>query len=76
MVGVCIITLVRNIGNTAEPILVNLCKTVTEAFCRCSIETKADAGIFLPGIRSFTQPVHDFAGKFHTFRIGMADTGH
>ena len=76
MIGIGIITLIGNIFNSSEAFLIDTCKAVAQAFCRCTIQTKAKSGLCLPFIAGTAQTVHNAQGKILAYRISVAYTLH
>ena len=76
MIRICIISLIGNILDRTETLLVNLGKPIAKALGRRSIETEADPRLLPPCICGAPQALHQCISKPAALLSGMALPGH
>ena len=76
MVGVGVVTLVRNVLDGAELLLVDAGKAVAQRFRRRAVQSEAETRFLLPFVRRLAHVLHDAHGKFLPFRIRLRDARH
>ena len=74
MVAVRIVTLIGNIFNITEAGTVLLAEAMGQAFCRCTVQGKADIRFFTPLFNMFVQIIHNTVSKSFAFRSRMRNT--